>query len=44
LVDKARVTLAIAKANKNLDRYIIMLGEPDSLSKVLDWKIKRLLK
>jgi hypothetical protein len=44
LVDKARVTFAIAKANKNLDRYISTLGESDSLSKVLDWKIKRVLK
>lgn len=44
LVDKARVTFAIAKSNKNMDRYISMLSEEDSLTKVLDWKIKRVLK
>jgi hypothetical protein len=43
-VDKARVAFAIAKANRNMDRYIAMMGEEDSLVKVLDWKIKRVLK
>lgn len=43
-MDKARVTFAIAKANKNMDKYIDMLSQEDSLPKVLDWKIKRILR
>lgn len=46
MVDKARVTFAIAKANKNMDKYIDLFGENDqeSLRKVLDWKVKRVMK
>ena len=46
LVDKARVSFAIAKANKNMDKYIGIMGEDEerSLKSVLDWKIKRVLK
>ena len=44
LVDKARVTYAIAKANKNMDKYIGLFEKEGSLKNVLDWKIKRVLK
>ena len=44
LVDKARVAYAIAKSNKNMDRYIGIMCEKDSLKALLDWKIKRVLK
>ena len=44
LVDRARVTFAIAKSNKNMDKYIGIMEEPNSLGKVLDWKIKKVLK
>jgi hypothetical protein len=45
-VDKARVTFAIAKANRNMDKYIEMFTHDDqeSLRKILDWKIKRVMK
>jgi hypothetical protein len=43
-VDKARVVYAVAKANRNMDKYIGLFGEEDSLKKILDWKIKRVLK
>ena len=44
LVDKARVTYAIAKANKNMGKYIELFEGQNSLKNVLDWKIKRILK
>ena len=44
LVDRARVTFAIAKANKNMEKYIGLFQGEDSLKSVLDWKIKRVLK
>lgn len=44
LVDKARVTFAIAKANRNMEKYINIMSQKDSLPSVLDWKIKRILK
>jgi tetratricopeptide (TPR) repeat protein len=44
LVDKARVTYAIAKAAKNMDKYIGLFEGDNSLRNVLDWKIKRVLK
>lgn len=44
LVDKARVTFAIAKANKNMDRYIGLFEGEESLKRILEWKIKRILK
>ncbi len=44
LVDKARVTYAIAKANKNMEKYISLFEGENSLRNVLDWKIKRVLK
>ena len=44
LVDKARVTFAIAKANRNMEKYMGIMAQPDSLPKILDWKIKRVLK
>ena len=44
LVDKARVTFAVAKANKNMDKYIGLFQGEDSLRNVLEWKIKRVLK
>ncbi len=44
MVDKARVTFAIAKASKNMDRYIGLFEGEDSLKRALEWKIKRVLK
>lgn len=44
LVDRARVTFAIAKSNRNMDKYIGIIGQPGSLGRVLDWKIKKVLK
>jgi hypothetical protein len=43
-VDKARVTFAISKANKNMGKYIGLFEGEQSLKTVLDWKIKRILK
>lgn len=45
-MDKARVTYAIAKSNRNMDKYIEMFSANDneSLRKILDWKIKRVMK
>ena len=43
-MDKARVTFAISKANKNMERYIGLFEGEDSLRRVLEWKIKRILK
>lgn len=43
-MDKARVTYAIAKANKNMEKYISLFEGENSLRNVLDWKIKRVLK
>ncbi len=45
-MDKARVTYAIAKSNKNMEKYIEMFDNSDneSLRKILDWKIKRVMK
>lgn len=46
LVDKARVSFAIAKSNRNMDKYIGIMGEEQkvSLDALLNWKIKRILK
>ena len=44
LVDKARVVYAVAKANRNMEKYIGLFGEENSLKSILDWKIKRVLK
>ncbi len=44
LVDKARVTYAISKANKNIEKYIGLFEGEQSLKNILDWKIKRILK
>ena len=44
MVDKARVTFAISKANKNMEKYIGIFEGEESLQKVLEWKIKRILK
>ena len=46
LVDKARVAFAIAKSNRNMQKYIGMMSleEEESLKAVLNWKIKRVLK
>ena len=44
LVDKARVVYAIAKAERNMEKYIGVFNEENSLKTVLDWKIKRILK
>lgn len=44
LVDKARVTYAIAKANKNMEKYISLFEGDNSLKNILQWKIKRILK
>lgn len=44
LVDKARVTYAIAKANENMQRFIGIFNGEHSLKEVLDWKIKKELK
>ena len=43
-MDKARVTFAVAKANKNMEKYIGLFQGEDSLRNVLEWKIKRVLK
>ena len=44
MVDRARVTFAIAKANKNITKYINLFEGEDSLPRILEWKIKRILK
>jgi TorA maturation chaperone TorD len=44
LVDQARVTFAISKANKNINKYIGLFEGEDSLHRILEWKIKRILK
>ena len=46
LVDKARVAFAIAKSNRNMDKYVGIMKEEEteSLKLLLDWKIKRILK
>jgi hypothetical protein len=38
------VTYAIAKAAKNMEKYIGLFEGENSLRNVLDWKIKRVLK
>lgn len=43
-MDKARVTYAIAKASKNMEKYIGLFEGDNSLRNVLEWKIKRVLK
>lgn len=43
-MDKARVAYAIAKANKNMERYVWLFEGEHSLKAILDWKIKRVLK
>ena len=46
LVDKARVSFAIAKSARNMEKYIGIMKEEEaqSLRALLDWKIKRILK
>lgn len=44
LVDKARVAYAIAKANRNMTKYISQFDGENSLKALLDWKIKKVLK
>ena len=43
-MDRARVTFAIAKSNRNMEKYIGIIEQPGSLGRVLDWKIKKVLK
>jgi hypothetical protein len=38
------VTYAIAKASKNMEKYIGLFEGEHSLKNVLEWKIKRVLK
>ncbi|KAL4511805.1 hypothetical protein ABPG72_012650 [Tetrahymena utriculariae] len=42
LVDRARVTLGIAKANANIDKYIELVKNSDKdIYKLLEWKAKK---